>query len=56
MTHYFADDPDTPSAPREVEWALPDGPLRLLNLAPCDRTAGDATALGGARAGPETAI
>jgi 16S rRNA G1207 methylase RsmC len=30
MTHYFADDPDTPSAPREVEWALPDGPLRLL--------------------------
>ncbi len=30
MTHYFADDPDTPSAPREVIWALPDGPLRLM--------------------------
>lgn len=24
-----------------------DGPLRMMNLAPCDRTAGDATALGG---------
>lgn len=30
MTHYFADDPDTPSAPVEVLWSLPDGPLRLI--------------------------
>lgn len=30
MSHYFADDPDAPSSPREVVWALPDGPLRLI--------------------------
>jgi 16S rRNA (guanine1207-N2)-methyltransferase len=30
MSHYFADDPDTPSAPAEVLWSLPDGPLRLI--------------------------
>lgn len=29
MAHYFDPRPTTPSAPVEVTWALPDGPLRI---------------------------
>ena len=29
MQHYFDDDPSAPSDRRDVEWALPDGTLRL---------------------------
>jgi 16S rRNA (guanine1207-N2)-methyltransferase len=29
MPHYFDPHPSTPSAPAEVTWALPDGPLRI---------------------------
>lgn len=30
MSQYFADDPSVPSAPLEVTWSLPDGPLVLV--------------------------
>jgi 16S rRNA (guanine1207-N2)-methyltransferase len=30
VPHYFDDDPTSASDRREVEWALPDGPLRLV--------------------------
>ncbi len=31
MAHYFEDDPTVASEPREVVWALPDGPLRITS-------------------------
>jgi 16S rRNA (guanine1207-N2)-methyltransferase len=30
VTHYFDEQPDLPSDPKEVVWSLPDGPLRLI--------------------------